>query len=147
MIATELNYEPIKGILPQRYPFLMLDKVVEIEPGVRVVGIKNMTGNEWFYQGHFPDKAITPGVMMCEAMAQTGIILFHVSQSAQTSNLTYLLGGFKVRFLEPSYPGDQLCIEAIAKKLTTSIGLIEASVSVNSKVVVRGEFSMAAKKI
>ena len=89
-MPTQLNFEQIKQILPQRFPFLMLDRVVDIEPGVRVVGIKNLTGNEWFYQGHFPEKAITPGAMLCEAMAQTGIIFFHVPR-LKREDATYLL--------------------------------------------------------
>src|SRR3990167_5290523 len=82
-VPQALDFEQIKRIIPQRFPFLMIDRIVEIEPGVRVVGLKNLTGNEWFYQGHFPKKAVTPGAMICEAVAQTGIVFFHVTQTDQ----------------------------------------------------------------
>ena len=81
--SVQLDFEQIKQIIPQRFPFLMLDRVVELEPGVRAVGVKNLTGNEWFYQGHFPKKAITPGAMICEAIAQTGIVFFHINSASR----------------------------------------------------------------
>ena len=83
VVPAQLDFEQIKQIIPQRFPFLMLDRVVEIEPGVRVVGLKNLTGNEWFYQGHFPKRAITPGAMICEAIAQTGIVFFHINSASR----------------------------------------------------------------
>src|SRR3989338_4470993 len=91
VVTKQLDFEQVKQIIPQRFPFLMLDRGVEIEPGVRVVGLKNLTGNEWFYQGHFPKKAITPGAMISEAIAQTGIVFFYVSES-EHHDATYLLG-------------------------------------------------------
>ena len=111
-----LDFEQIKQIIPQRFPFLMIDRVVEIEPGVRVVGLKNLTGNEWFYQGHFPKKAITPGAMICEGIAQTGIVFFSLSQP-DPGDVTYLLGSIKMRFLEPVWPGDQMRIEVTPVKI------------------------------
>src|SRR3989338_9216271 len=89
--STQLNFEQIKGIILQRFPFLMIDRVVEMKPGVKVVAIKNLTGNEWFYQGHFPKRAVTPGAMICEAVAQTGIVFFYATQP-ERNNVTYLLG-------------------------------------------------------
>ncbi len=142
---AQLDFEQIKQIIPQRFPFLMLDRVVEIEPGVRVVGFKNLTGNEWFYQGHFPKKAITPGAMLCEAIAQTGIVFFHVTQPVQ-DDVTYLLGSMKIRFLEPVWPGDQLRITVTPVKLTSRAGILNGEVSVDGKVVAKGEFALAAKE-
>ena len=104
-LPQSLDFEQIKRIIPQRFPFVMIDRVVEIDPGVRVVGLKNLTGNEWFYQGHFPKKAVTPGAMICEAIAQTGIVFFSLSQP-DPGDVTYLLGSIKMRFLEPVWPGD-----------------------------------------
>ncbi len=139
-----LDFEQIKEIIPQRFPFLMLDRVVEIEPGVRVVGLKNLTGNEWFYQGHFPKRAITPGAMICEAVAQTGIVFFSVSQPS-TRDVTYLMGSLKIRFLEPVWPGDQMLIEVAPIRLTSSAGIFNTYVRVKERVVAKGEFAMSAK--
>lgn len=143
--VTQLNFEEIKQIIPQRFPFLMLDKIVEIEPGVRVVGIKNLTGNEWFYQGHFPKKAVTPGAMICEAIAQTGIIFFHSIQPGPR-DVTYLLGAIKLRFLKPVWPGDQLRIEVIPVKLTPNAAILTGQAMVNGELVAKGDFTLVAKE-
>ena len=143
-VPQQLDFEQIKEIIPQRFPFLMLDRAVEIEPGIRVIGIKNLTGNEWFYQGHFPKKALTPGAMICEAIAQTGIIFFYASGS-EHQDVTYLLGGLKVRFLQPVWPGDQLRIEVTPIKVTSRAGILNAVVHVNGRQVARGEFTLAVK--
>ena len=143
-VPQQLDFEQIKEIIPQRFPFLMLDRAVEIEPGIRVIGIKNLTGNEWFYQGHFPKKALTPGAMICEAIAQTGIIFFYASGS-EHHDVTYLLGGLKVRFLQPVWPGDQLRIEVTPIKVTSRAGILNAVVHVNGRQVARGEFTLAVK--
>ncbi len=139
-----LDFEQIKQIIPQRFPFLMLDRVIIAEPGVRVVGIKNLTGNEWFYQGHFPKRAVTPGAMICEAVAQTGIVFFHLQQPA-TQDVTYLLGSMKMRFLHPVWPGDQLRIEVTPIRLMRDAGLLNGTVTVGERVVARGEFGLSAK--
>jgi 3-hydroxyacyl-[acyl-carrier-protein] dehydratase len=143
-IPAQLSFEQIKAIIPQRFPFLMLDRVIAIEPGKRVVGLKNLTGNEWFYQGHFPKKAVTPGAMICEAIAQTGIVFFHATQPAKR-DVTYLLGGLKVRFLQPVWPGDQMHIEVTPVRLTGTAAILNAVVRVGDKVVSRGEFALSAK--
>jgi 3-hydroxyacyl-[acyl-carrier-protein] dehydratase len=142
---TQLDFEQIKQIIPQRFPFLMVDRVIEIEPGERVVGVKNLTGNEWFYQGHFPKKAITPGAMILEAIAQTGIIFFHALQPEQR-HVTYLLGSVKLRFLEPVWPGDQLRIEVTPVRLTTWAAILNGQVTVDGKLVAKGEFALATKE-
>jgi len=141
----QLDFEQIKQIIPQRFPFLMLDRVVEIEPGVRAVGLKNLTGNEWFYQGHFPKKALTPGAMICEAIAQTGIVFFHATQPVPPQDVTYLLGSLKIRFLEPAWPGDQLRIEVAPIRLTLRAGILVAEVKVEGRTIAKGEFALAAK--
>ncbi len=142
---TQLDFEQIKQIIPQRFPFFMLDRVIDIEPGVRVVGLKNLTGNEWFYQGHFPKKAITPGAMISEAVAQAGIVFFHTTKPQANVEVTYLLGSIKMRFIEPVWPGDQMRIEVTPIKLTSSAGIFNAKVTVENRVVAKGEFGMTAK--
>lgn len=145
-VPLQLDFEQIKQIIPQRFPFLMLDRIIELEPGVRAVGLKNLTGNEWFYQGHFPARAITPGAMLCEAVAQTGIILFHYSRGAgQEEGVTYLMGSLKMRFLEPVWPGDQLQVEITPIKLVSEAALLNARIRVGARVVAKGECGMSAK--
>ena len=144
VVLSTLDFEQIKRIIPQRFPFMMIDRVVEIEPGVRVVGLKNLTGNEWFYQGHFPKKAITPGAMICEAIAQTGIVFFSLSQP-DPGDVTYLLGSIKIRFLEPVWPGDQMRIEVTPIKIMSKAGILNAVVTVEDRTVAKGEFALAAK--
>ena len=139
-----LDFEEIKAIIPQRFPFLMLDRISELIPGEKAVGIKNLTGNEWFYQGHFPAKAITPGAMILEAIAQTAIVFFRFCFSEQ-QDVTYLLGSAKIRFLEPVLPGAQLSIEVTPIKLTSSAGIINAQVSVEGRIVAKGEFALGMK--
>ncbi len=144
-IPAQLDFEQIKAIIPQRFPFLMLDRVIEIEPGIRVVGLKNLTGNELFYQGHFPKKAVTPGAMITEAIAQTGIVFFHVTQP-DLSDVTYLMGSLKMRFISPAWPGDQLRIEVSPIRLTSSAGIFHAEVSVGDRTIARGDFGLVAKE-
>lgn len=139
-----LDFEQIKEIIPQRFPFLMLDRVLELEAGVRAVGIKNLTGNEWFYQGHFPKKAITPGAMIIEAIAQTAIVLLCVTQPGHP-DATHLLGSVKLRFLRPVWPGDQLRIEVTPVKVTSQAAVISARVSVNGNMCAKGEMVVAMK--
>jgi 3-hydroxyacyl-[acyl-carrier-protein] dehydratase len=124
----------------------MLDRIVLAEPGVRVVGVKNLTGNEWFYQGHFPKRAVTPGAMICEALAQTAIVLFHATRhEAVEQDVTYLLGTVKMRFLEPVWPGDQLRLDVAPGKITAHGAILTAQAMVDGRVVARGELSLSAK--
>ena len=142
--ATTLDFEQIKGIIPQRFPFLMIDRVIEAVPSKRVVAIKNLTGNEWFYQGHFPKRAVTPGAMICEAVAQAGIVFFALTQPT-LHDVTFLLGGIKMRFRQPAWPGDQLRIEVTPIRLTATTGMLNGTVSVGDQEIARGEFTLSAK--
>ena len=145
-LPLQLDFEQIKQIIPQRFPFLMLDRVMELEAGVRVVGLKNLTGNEWFYQGHFPARAITPGAMICEAVAQTGIVFFHYARGAPAADdATYLMGSIKMRFLEPVRPGEQLRIEVTPVTVMSEAALLTARVTVEGRVAAKGEFALSAK--
>ena len=144
-IPATLDLEAIKAIIPQRFPFLMLDRVIEIVPGERVIGVKNLSGNEWFYQGHFPEKAITPGAMILESVAQAGIIFFHFYLPERRQDVTYLLGSAKIRFLEPVFPGSQLKITITPIRLTSKAGILSGEVSVEGCIVVRGEFALGTK--
>ncbi len=102
----------IMAALPHRYPFLLVDRIVEVDPGERVVGIKNVTMNEPFFQGHFPGNPVMPGVLIVEAMAQTGAVMaLREGGEEVAGRVFYLAAVDKVRFRRPVVPGDQLRME------------------------------------
>ncbi|HKZ16060.1 MAG TPA: 3-hydroxyacyl-ACP dehydratase FabZ [Geobacteraceae bacterium] len=107
-----LNINEIMNILPHRYPFLMVDRVVEMEPGKRIVGIKNVTINEPFFQGHFPGHPVMPGVLIVEAMAQVAGILAYLSSDDEIrKKVCYFMSIDNARFRKPVVPGDLLRLE------------------------------------
>jgi 3-hydroxyacyl-[acyl-carrier-protein] dehydratase len=141
-----LNIEQIQRILPQRYPFLMIDRVIELEPTRKVVAVKNVSTNDGFFEGHFPGKPIMPGVLIIEAMAQAAIILFYNPESVSSDKkVQYYLGSVKMRFLEPVVPGDQLQITVEPIKVVTGGALVNASAKVGDKEVARGELGFSVK--
>jgi 3-hydroxyacyl-[acyl-carrier-protein] dehydratase len=102
-----IEIKEIMDILPHAYPFLLVDRIIEVEPGKRIVGIKNVTYNEPFFPGHFPGRPIMPGVLIVEAMAQTaGILIFSSLPKKQFKTPVYFLGIDNVRFRKPVIPGD-----------------------------------------
>ena len=103
-----LDSTEIQAILPHRYPFLLVDRIEELEIGKRVIGIKNVTVNEPFFQGHFPGKPIMPGVLIIEAMAQVGGVLAFKSANQGGAKLVYFMGIDKAKFRKPVLPGDRL---------------------------------------
>ena len=103
-----LDSTEIQAILPHRYPFLLVDRIEELEIGKRVIGIKNVTVNEPFFQGHFPGKPIMPGVLIIEAMAQVGGVLAFKSANQSGAKLVYFMGIDKAKFRKPVLPGDRL---------------------------------------
>ena len=120
-----LRYEDIIRILPHRYPFLLVDKIVEMELGKRVVGIKNVTANEPFFQGHFPGNPIMPGVLIIEAMAQVGGVLARLSipnvmERGEMGEI-FFVSMDKVKFRKPVVPGDQIRLEAEALRTGSRI--------------------------
>ncbi len=107
-----LDINEIMQILPHRFPFLLVDRITEMEPGKRIVGLKNVTINEPFFPGHFPGHPVMPGVLIIEAMAQVGGILAYLSSDEATRNkVTYFMGIDNARFRKPVIPGDQLRLE------------------------------------
>ena len=117
-VQMPIDVKGIMEILPHRYPFLMVDRIVSFEPGKHIVGIKNVTINEGHFQGHFPGEPVMPGVLILEGMAQTGGVLACLSDPALMGKLVYFAGVDKARFRRIVYPGDQMIyrLEMIKQK-------------------------------
>ena len=117
-----MNTVEIQKILPHRFPFLLVDAVLELEPAKRIVGIKNVTVNEPFFQGHFPGAPVMPGVLIVEAMAQLGAVMVLKELSDREKKLVYFTGIDRARFRQPVGPGDQMRIVVEAIKLRPTHG-------------------------
>ncbi|MFN2528378.1 MAG: 3-hydroxyacyl-ACP dehydratase FabZ [Candidatus Baltobacteraceae bacterium] len=141
---AELDVRQIMEILPHRYPILLIDRILELEPGKRALGYKNITYNEPVFAGHFPGNPLFPGVYMIEALAQLGGTT--VLEPGEFSRKTpYLAGIDKVKFRRPVVPGDCLMMETIVVKLRKNIGWIKATAQVEGQLVCSGDlmFSIA----
>ena len=133
-------------LLPHRYPFLLVDRVTEVEQGVSLSAIKNVTVNEPFFQGHFPEKPIMPGVLILEAMAQaTGLLAFSSMGDAHRSKLYMLVGIDKARFRGQVLPGDQLQLKITLKRTVRGIGMFACEALVGGDVVAEAEMMCSAQ--
>ena len=143
-----IEFEEIKKLVPQAFPFLMVDRVIELEPQKRIVAIKNVTANEIFFLGHFPQEAIMPGAMILEGMGQATIVLFKksVEQQTDSTNAVYLFSACKARFLKPVLPGDQLRYEVTLRYTTQTAGMAEAVATVDGQVVTRSELVFGIRR-
>ncbi len=137
-VKRTMDIVEIMSILPHRYPFLMIDRVLEMEPQRRIVAIKNVTMNEPFFQGHFPDYPIMPGVLMIEAMAQTGGALLLTEIPDRDDKLMVFTGIEEARFRRPVTPGDQLRIEVTVLNWRSRAVKMQGVITVNGKVVCDG---------
>lgn len=144
-----LNSEQIKEIVLQRFPFLMLDRVLELEPGQSIKALKNITANEIFFLGHFPEMAVMPGALIIEAMGQAAGVLVAYSKGIKDfKNDPMLLGAVnKARFITPIIPGDQMIIELEVVKLISRAGIIKGSVRVDDKVAATAELVFSAAQL
>jgi beta-hydroxyacyl-ACP dehydratase FabZ len=138
-----LVYKDIIRILPHRYPFLLVDRIIEIELWKRAVGLKNVTSNEHFFQGHFPQNPIMPGALIVEAMAQVGGILARLSVSGllekKSNDSIYFISMDNVKFRKPVVPGDQLRLEVQALRAGSRIWKIAAKSFVEKDIVAEAE--------
>ncbi len=140
--CTALDIKEICKIIPHRYPFLLIDKILELdlEKGT-VIGLKNLTMNELFFQGHFPNNPIMPGVLSLEALAQTGGLLVH--QKANTDRIAVLLNINNVKFRSAAHPGDTLIIKCEGLHFSSKGGRVKGEILVEDKIIVQAEISFA----
>jgi 3-hydroxyacyl-[acyl-carrier-protein] dehydratase len=137
-----LSFEEVRELVPQKFPFLFIDKVVELQKESRIVCLKNISGNEPFFAGHFPDFAVMPGVLIIEALAQASIILFKKSfDTEQNKDKVFLLASVNVRFSKPAFPGDQLILEVDIEKVISSAAIVKGVAKVGDKVVAKATLS------
>jgi 3-hydroxyacyl-[acyl-carrier-protein] dehydratase len=132
--------DEILTMLPHTYPFLLVDRILEIEPGKRIVGIKNVTYNEPFFPGHFPGRPIMPGVLIVEAMAQTaGVLVFKSIEEESHKKPVFFLGMDNVKFRKPVVPGDQLRLELEITRHRQSIWGFKGKAFVDENLVAEGD--------
>lgn len=135
----ELNTLDIMKILPHRYPFLLVDRIVELEVGTRAVGVKNVTINEPFFQGHFPGHPVMPGVLIIEALAQVGGVTAALAEKGVEDKATYFVGIDKAKFRKPVLPGDVLRLEMNIVNCRRGIYCFEGKAYVGEKLVAEAE--------
>jgi len=134
-----MDSRAIMGIIPHRYPFLLVDRILEIEEGRRITALKNVTFNEPFFQGHFPGNPIMPGVLIVEAMAQAGAVLLLRSRPESRGKVVYFAGIDKAKFRRPVVPGDQLRLEVEVLKLRSRTCLMRGTAYVGEALVAEAE--------
>ena len=149
ILPAPVESAEIEKYLPHRYPFLLLDRVLSmvVEPEKKLVGVKNVTRNEHFFEGHFPGNPVMPGVLIIEAMAQAAGMLANLDAELQgrTGELYYLVKIDKARFSKTVAPGDQLVLEVVQKRIIRRMGLYECEASVNGQRVASCELLCAGR--
>jgi beta-hydroxyacyl-ACP dehydratase FabZ len=134
-----LDARAIQKILPHRYPFLLVDKIIELEPRTRIVGIKQVSINEPFFQGHFPDAPVMPGVLQIEAMAQVGAILALREFADRGDKIPFFSGIERARFRRPVVPGDTLTLEVIALRIGSKVQKMQGVARVDGQITAEAE--------
>ncbi len=136
------GYDEIAALLPHRYPFQFIDRVLEFEDGRRIVALKNVSINEPFFRGHFPEQPVMPGVLICEALAQAGALLAHRSQDGvQPGKVVVLTGLDRARFRRPVVPGDQLLLEVVVLKRHRPLWKLHGIARVDGQAVAEADLS------
>ncbi|AEG01026.1 3-hydroxyacyl-ACP dehydratase FabZ [Methylomonas methanica] len=144
-MTVKLDIQQIQALLPHRYPFLLVDKVLECEPGVRLLGVKNVTFNEPFFQGHFPNLPIFPGVLIMEALAQATALLTSQSDESITQGTVYYLAGIdNARFKRKVVPGDQLMLDIRYVKHRRNIWSFDCRAEVEGELAASAQIMCAA---
>ncbi|MFH0771159.1 MAG: bifunctional UDP-3-O-[3-hydroxymyristoyl] N-acetylglucosamine deacetylase/3-hydroxyacyl-ACP dehydratase [Candidatus Omnitrophota bacterium] len=142
IVGTPLDINDIQRILPHRYPFLLVDRIIELEDDKLAVGIKNVTMNEFYFPGHFPNKPIMPGVLIMEALAQTAGVMM-LNKRENLGKYAFFMSMDKVKFRKSVIPGDQLILETEVMKLRSKTVQVKATATVEGKVVAEGELMFA----
>jgi 3-hydroxyacyl-[acyl-carrier-protein] dehydratase len=140
-----LTTAEIQNIIPHRYPFLLVDRIIEIEPGKRAVGIKNVTVNEPFFQGHFPGFPVMPGVLIVEALAQTGCVAALVLEENK-GKLGFFTGIENIKFRRQVFPGDTLRLEAEFTGFKMGMGKAKVCATVDGQIAAEGEIKFAIRE-
>jgi len=139
-MESEYDIQGIMEMLPHRYPFLLVDRVIKLIPDDRIVALKNVTINEPFFQGHFPGKPVMPGVLIIEAMAQAGgILAYQTAPPEKRNRLIYFMGMDKVRFRKMVQPGDQIIFEAKILKFRSKVAKMSGTAMVDDQLVAEAE--------
>lgn len=134
------DYHEIASLLPHRFPFQFVDRVLEFEDGVRIVALKNVSINEPFFRGHFPEQPLMPGVLICEALAQAGALLAHRSRHGVPPGRVVVLAGLdRVRFRRPVLPGDQLHLEVVFRRRRGPLWRMHGIARVNGQVAAEAD--------
>lgn len=143
-----MDIHKVLNVLPHRYPFLLVDRVLEFEPDKRLLAIKNVTYNEPFFNGHFPVRPVMPGVLIVEAMAQATGILAMESRPEEISSksLYYFVGIDKARFKRPVEPGDQIHLEVLLKNVKRGIWIFSGEARVDGKIVATANIMCTARE-
>jgi 3-hydroxyacyl-[acyl-carrier-protein] dehydratase len=143
-----MNIEEIKNILPHRYPFLLVDRVLEVQNGKYCKALKNISGNEEVFQGHFPGQAVLPGVMIIEALAQTaGIVIHSGKEDSSSSEIVFFAGIDKAKFRIPVVPGDQLVLETNLISQRRNFWVFEGKASVKDKLAAQAEIKLMLQTV
>lgn len=142
-----MDIQKITSLLPHRYPFLLVDKVIEVEPAKRLVAVKNVTFNEPHFMGHFPEKPVMPGVLIIEALAQATGLLAMETEDVAGAAIYYLVGVDKARFKRPVVPGDQLHLEVEVLKTRRGIWTFKGTATVDGQVCASAEIMCTARDL
>jgi len=147
--STSMDVHGIMEQIPHRYPFLLVDKVLECIPGEKIVALKNVSANEPHFTGHFPDHMVMPGVLIIEAMAQAAglLAIATVEGHPRSDTIYYFVGIDKARFKRPVVPGDQLTITVTITSMRASLQKFDARAEVDGKLVAKGELLTAPNKV